>query len=182
MGSDRLRLSSQLAKLGAWLTGRGKEDVDERKQRRVIMQSRGYVLTLSAQACLPFCFSDPFPDVNAHSLPHIAVCVCLFLVSNFLPHISHALWQLCWWWLCAHGASWLWGPRWRTWQLLMFRCSTPLTQRPWSHTHTITHTNIYKHIKLAQEYTQKTEAVMYLHNYGHKMHILLLLLRKSKQH
>lgn len=88
MGSDRLRLSSQLAKLGAWLTGRGKEDVDERKQRRVIMQSRGYVLTLSAQACLPFCFSDPFPDVNAHSPPHRAVCVCVSFLSPTSSPIS----------------------------------------------------------------------------------------------
>lgn len=147
-----LRLSSQLAKLGSWLTGQGKEDVDERQQRRVIMQSRGYMqILLSARVCLRFCLSDPFPDVHAQSPPCIAVCVCVSFLSPTPSPISPSslscsLWQLCWWWRCAHGASWLWGPRWPTWQLLMFRCSTPLTQRPWSNTHaeaqyTCTHTH-----------------------------------------
>ena len=63
-----------------------------------------------------------------------------------------SMWQLCWWWLCAHGASWLWGPRWLTWQLLMFRCSALLTQGPWSHTCTYAHTQIRAHTHTQHTY------------------------------
>lgn len=92
----------------------------------------------------PFPCSCPSAFLSQiHSQMYTHNQLCVFLVSHFLPHMPPpplsslfcTLWQLCWWWLCAHGASWLRGPRWPTWQLLMFRCSTPLTQRPWSNTH-----------------------------------------------
>lgn len=86
------------------------------------------------------------------------VCVsCLPLPPSYassppLPSLICTLWQLCWWWLCAHGASWLRGPRWPTWQLLMFRCSTPLTQRPWSNTHMHTRLQINIEARCARMY------------------------------
>lgn len=90
-------------------------------------------IVTSSCVCLS-CFLPPYP-------PFISLSLSLCLS---LPSPPPALWQLCWWWLCARGASWLWGPRWPTWQLLMFRCSAPLTQGPWSHTHTHTLTHSYR--------------------------------------
>lgn len=80
-------------------------------------------------------------------------CTSSLICPPPLPSLACTLWQLCWWWLCAHGASWLRGPRWPTWQLLMFRCSTPLTQRPWSNTHAYVATDKHRSTMRTHVYT-----------------------------